>query len=296
MDTSTGSARSAGFKVTRLSDALGAEISGLDASAIDADTFFAIKDAVLDHQVVRFRDCNLDMHGQVRIARLFGALELTPESTRKDGMIWFDEYPEMLVISNVEENGKQLGELGNAELNWHTDMAFDEVPPSLSYLRAIEVPPVGGDTWFANMYMAYDNLSPGLRRRVEHLELKHQHTHNGRGIPRYGYEHLSADDVTALPGPIHPIVRTHPETRKKTIYLGRRFAAYIVGLTVEDSEALLNELWAEAIKPEYCWAQQWKVGDMIIWDNRCVMHRRDGFPNESRRLMHRLVSVGSKPI
>lgn len=288
--------RQPGLATQPLSDALGFEVTGLDLDALDADTFFAIKDALLDHLVVRIRASNLDLERQVRFARYFGALAMSPESTRRDGAVAFQQFPEVLVVSNIEEQGKPKGELGNFELQWHTDLAFEEVPPSYSFLHAVEVPETGGNTWFCNMYMAYENLSPALRKRVEGLQLKHQNTHSGRGTPRYGFEHISADDVVGLPGPIHPIVRTHPETRRKTIYLGRRFGGYIMGLPVAESEALLDELWAESTRPAHVWSQSWQPGDMVIWDNRCAMHRRDTFPASSRRLMHRVMAVGSKPI
>ena len=281
--------------VVPLSPAIGADVVGLDLENLTAEAFLAMRQALLDHCVIRLRGYDIDDAKQVEIARMFGA-PVKSSVARAKGTVSFEEFPELFVISNVKENGVAIGELGDGELNWHTDLAFDEVPPSLSMLRALEVPASGGNTGFANMYKAYDGLPPRLKQRIAGLRLKHQRSHDAQGKPRIGYEHLSADDVRELPGPIHPIVRTHPDSLRKALYLGRRFGGYVMGLSVADSEALLDELWHYGTLPENHWHQQWQVGDMMVWDNRCAMHRRDPFPGTERRRMHRIVVMGSKPI
>ncbi|HMR33043.1 MAG TPA: TauD/TfdA family dioxygenase [Geminicoccaceae bacterium] len=278
-----------------LSPAIGADVVGLDLDNLTAEAFLAMRQALLDHCVIRLRGYDIDDAKQVEIARMFGA-PVKSSVARAKGTVSFEEFPELFVISNVKENGVAIGELGDGELNWHTDLAFDEVPPSLSMLRALEVPASGGNTGFANMYKAYDGLSPRLKQRIAGLKIKHQYSHDAQGKPRLNYEHVSAADVRELPGPIHPIVRTHPDSLRKALYLGRRFGGYVMGLPVADSEALLDELWHWGTLPENHWHQQWQVGDMMVWDNRCTMHRRDPFPGTERRRMHRIVVMGSKPI
>ncbi len=278
-----------------LSPAIGADVVGLDLENLSAEAFLAMRQALLDHCVIRLRGYAIDDAKQVEIARMFGA-PVKSSVARAKGTVSFEEFPELFVISNVKEKGVAIGELGDGELNWHTDLAFDEVPPSLSMLRALEVPASGGNTGFANMFKAYDGLPPRLKQRIQGLKIKHQRSHDAQGEPRIGYENLSADDVRELPGPIHPIVRTHPDSLRKALYLGRRFGGYVMGLSIADSEALLDELWHYGTLPENNWHQEWQVGDMMIWDNRCAMHRRDPFPGTERRRMHRIVVMGSKPI
>jgi taurine dioxygenase len=155
------------------------------------------------------------------------------------------------------------------------------------------VPPSGGDTGFANMYLAYDTLPDDLRRRVDGRLCRHDSSRNSAGELRRGCSEVS--DPRAAPGADHPIIRTHPVTGRKALFLGRRRNAYIQGLDLADSEALLDALWDHATRPEVTWYQQWRVGDLILWDNRCVMHRRDEFDPQTRRLMHRTQIKGDRP-
>lgn len=288
------SATQAPPRTATLSPAIGADILDLDLDRLTGATVLALRQALLDHCVVRLRGYAIDDAKQVEIGQLFGALVRSSVARRK-GKIYNEAFPDILVISNIKENGEPQGELGDGELNWHTDQAFEEVPPALSMLRAVEVPSTGGDTGFANMYRAYAGLPQRLKDRIVGLRLKHQESHDAQGKPRFGFEHLPADDVTALPGPIHPIVRTHPDSGRQALYLGRRFGGYVMGLPVPESEALLDELWRYGALPENTWHQQWRVGDLVIWDNRAAMHRRDAFPPHERRRMHRVVTIGSKP-
>jgi taurine dioxygenase len=172
-------------------------------------------------------------------------------------------------------------------------MSYNPEPPSASALFAIEVPPAGGDTGFANMYLAYETLPDELRRQVEGRLCRHDSTYNSAGELRRGFKEVT--DPREAPGADHPIVRTHPVTGRKALFLGRRRNAYIQGLDLNDSERLLDALWAHAIRPELTWYQQWRVGDLVMWDNRCVMHRRDEFDPNSRRLMHRSQIKGNRP-
>jgi taurine dioxygenase len=188
-------------------------------------------------------------------------------------------------VSNVLENGVPIGSLGAGEATWHTDMSYLEVPPKASVLYALEVPAHGGDTYFNNMYAAYESLPQELKRRIEGLKLKHDGTYNSGGYVRQGV--AAVDDPMISPGTYHPLACTHPDTRRRALYLGRRRNAYIGGLTLAESESLLDQLWSYAARSELAWGHKWRPGDLVLWDNRCTMHRRDSFDSASRRVMHR---------
>ena len=273
------------ISVTPITESIGADVVGVDlASLTDAD-FEAIHAAWLAHLVLRFRDQPLD-DGQLQaFSARFGRLEemplgLMPESRRR-------KIPNryVTIISNIEVDGKPIGGLGNAEATWHSDMTYVENPPPASVLLGVEVPDAGGDTWFCSQYGSYDALPDALRRRVEPLRIKHNAAHTSVGSLRPGYEPFA--DPREAPGAVHPIVSTHPETGRKCLYLGRREWAYVEGLSLADSEALLDELWQYVALPEHTWCQRWRVADVVIWDNRCVMHRRSAFDADARRLMKR---------
>lgn len=176
---------------------------------------------------------------------------------------------------------------------WHTDMSYLEVPPKASMLYALETPSAGGNTYFCNMYAAYDSLPDALCRRISSLSLKHDATYNSGGYVRQGL--AAVDDPLASPGVYHPLVVTHPETGRRALYLGRRRNAYVAGLPLSESEALLDELWRHATRDDIAWPHQWQAGDLVLWDNRCTMHRRDAFDPESRRVLHRTQIKGEKP-
>jgi len=197
------------------------------------------------------------------------------------------------VMSNIKVDGKPIGNLGHYEAEWHTDMSYNEKPPIGSLLYSLEVPPAGGDTGFSNMYLAFETLPAELKRAIAGKSCRHDSSRNSVGDLRKGFKDVT--DPREAPGAVHPIVRTHPATRRSALFLGRRRNAYINGLPLAESEDLLNRLWAHAGKPEFAWYQKWSVGDLIMWDNRCAMHRRDAFDPASRRLMHRTQIKGDKP-
>jgi taurine dioxygenase len=155
------------------------------------------------------------------------------------------------------------------------------------------VPDAGGETGFSNMYLALETLPADLRARIQGLQIKHDATHNSGGFLRKGFDRPT--DVSRSPGPSHPAIRTHPETGCDALFLGRRPYSYAHGLSVEDSEALLDRLWAHASRPELAWYHRWSAGDVVIWDNRCTMHRRNAFDNAARRVMHRTQIKGTRP-
>ncbi len=274
------------------SEPIGAQIKGLSlAGGISDAQFAAVNQAWLDHLVLVFRDQVLEERDLIDFSARFGTLDVAPND--KNGPQFIEGYPELLLISNVRENGRLIGGLGNAEAAWHTDMSYNEIPPKGSALYAREIPQSGGDTGFLNMYTAYEALPDALRERVGTLKLKHDSTHNSVSELRLGLE--VPRDVTSSPGAIHPIVRTHPESGRKALFLGRRQFAYIVGLSVDESEDLLDTLWSHCEQPQFGWHHQWCVGDLVLWDNRCVMHRRDSFDPSERRLMVRTQVQGDRP-
>ena len=269
--------------VMPLGGALGAEIPGIDLRAIDGEAFAAIHKAWIDREVLLFRGQSLTDEDLIAFSRRFGGLDHAP--IQENGRRFVDGYPEIYVVSNVIENGEAIGSLGSGEAVWHTDMSYLRDPPKASMLYALEIPPSGGDTSFCSMYAAYEALPADLKARVEGLSCKHDGTYNSGGYVRQGV--TPTDDPRESPGTPHPVVCRHPKSGRRGLYLGRRRNAYLMGLPLAESEALLNALWDHVEKPELRWTHQWRVGDLVLWDNRCTMHRRDPFDPGSRRIMHR---------
>jgi len=263
--------------------ALGAEVQGVDLRALDDCAFAAIHRTWLDHQVLLLRDQALADDDLIAVSRRFGDLDEAP--VQETGQRFVEGHPEIYVISNVVQDGVAIGSLGAGEAVWHTDMSYLPNPPKASALYALEVPPSGGDTSFCSMYAAWDALPEPLRRRVDGVRVKHDGTYNSGGYTRQGV--APTDDPRTSPGALHPLVYVHPETGRRALYLGRRRNAYIEGLPLEESNALLDEIWAWATRDAWTWRHQWRVGDFVLWDNRCTMHRRDSFDPATRRVMHR---------
>jgi taurine dioxygenase len=282
----------AALDVTPTSGGVGAEVKDLDLRRIDAATFAAIDRAWVEHQVLLFRGQSLTDDGLIAFSRRFGGLDWAP--VQENGRRFVEGKPEIYVVSNVIENGVAIGSLGAGEAVWHTDMSYLDDPPKASMLYALEVPAAGGDTSFCNMYTAYETLPPELKHRAETLKIKHDGTYNSGGYVRLGV--TPTDDPRASPGAVHPLVCRHPESGRRCLYLGRRRNAYLMGRELAESEALLDALWEHATKPEFAWTHHWRVGDLVMWDNRCTMHRRDPFDPASRRIMHRTQIKGdSRP-
>jgi taurine dioxygenase len=292
-DTRDSTSGSGGFlRVRPTGAALGAEVHGIDLRALDAEVFTAIHQAWLDHQVLLFRDQVLSDDDLVAFSRRFGELDEAP--VQETGRRFVEGHPEIYVVSNVLQDGVAIGSLGAGEAVWHTDMSYLPSPPKASVLYALEVPPSGGDTSFCSMYAAWDTLPEALRRRVGGARVKHDGTYNSGGYTRQGV--TPTDDPRTSPGTLHPLVYVHPETGRSGLYLGRRRNAYIEGMSLEESGALLDEIWASATRAALTWQHQWRVGDLVLWDNRCTMHRRDAFDPAARRVMHRTqIRAGGTP-
>jgi taurine dioxygenase len=276
--------------VRPLSAAIGAEVAGVDLARLDEPTFEAIREAWHAHAVLLFRDQRLGDAELIAFSRRFGALDHAP--VNENGKTFVQGHPELYVVSNaLGPDGVPIGSLGAGEAVWHTDMSYLPEPPDASLLYALEVPPAGGDTWVCGMEAALRALPSALLARVRGLSIKHDGTYNSGGYLRQGL--VATDDPVASPGTPHPIVCEHPVTGRPVLYLGRRRNAYVVGLPLAESEALLDALWAHATRPEHTHAHRWRVGDLLMWDNRSTMHRRDPFDPATRRVMHRTQVKGS---
>jgi taurine dioxygenase len=273
--------------------ALGAEIRNVELGGLSDRDFNEIHRAWLDHLVIRLRGQRLAVDDLIAFSRRFGELDWAP--VQETGRRFVEGHPEIYVVSNVIENGVPIGSLGAGEAVWHTDMSYLENPPKASMLYALEIPSAGGDTYFCNMYRAYESLPDALKERALGLTLKHDATYNSGGYVRQGL--AATDDPLSSAGVFHPLVAIHPETGRRALYLGRRRNAYIRGLPLADSEALLDELWSYATRDDIAWSNQWQPGDVVLWDNRCTMHRRDSFDPNSRRIMYRtqIKSASSEP-
>jgi taurine dioxygenase len=270
--------------------AVGAEITGVDLARLSEEEFEQVRQAWHAHSALLFRDQRLTHDDLIAFSRRFGELDEAP--VNENGKKFVDGYPHIYVVSNIPgPDGKPIGSLGAGEAVWHTDMSYLPSPPDASLLYAVEVPPSGGDTWISGMIAACAALPQHLRKAVAGRSIKHDGTYNSGGYLRAGME--DTDDPVHSAGTPHPIICMHPPSQRETLYLGRRRNAYVVGLPLAESEALLDELWAHVSKTEFAYAHQWRVGDVLMWDNRTTLHRRDPFDSSARRLMYRTQIKGT---
>lgn len=277
------------------SQALGAEVRNLDLTApLSAATAEALRQAWAEHLILLIRDQSLTDADLVRFTSLFGECDVSPPNEaahRTPGHV--PQLPEVAVISNVRENGEAIGSLGNRELVWHTDMSYHELPSDGCALYALETANSGGETGYLNMYLACETLPDELRRAIDGKTAIHDFTYTSAGTLRKGFQEV--DDVRKAPGARHPMLRTHPVTGRTALFLGRRTNSYIIGLPIDESEALLDAVWAHATQEAFSYTHRWRPNDLILWDNRCVMHRRNPFDDRERRIMHRTQLKGARP-
>lgn len=273
------------MKVTPITTNFIADIEDVNLATINDTEFEQLYSAWLEYGVLRIRNQDLDDEQLQTFSKRFGPLEEAPFGRMSEEDKAKIKHRYVTTLSNIIADGKPIGGLGNSEATWHSDMTYIETPPPASLLLGIEIPEQGGDTHFANQYAALEALPDDLRKRIETLTVKHNAAHTSVGKLRPGFE--AFDDPREAPGAIHPMIKTHNESGRPALYLGRREWAYIPGLSVTESDALLDELWAYVALEENTWRQKWQPLDLIIWDNRCVMHRRDGFDQNSRRYMRR---------
>ena len=267
---------------------IGAEIRSVDLARTGAAEIENIKKAWYRHDVLVFRRQKLSDDQLLAFSRHFGQLD--PPPNQGAGRKSPAGFPDIYVVSNVrDETGEPIGALGDGDAAWHTDMSYTREPPDASMLYSLEIPAAGGDTYFCSMKAALAAMPRTLVDRIKGLDIKHDGTYDSGGYVRKGM--IASQDPRTSVGTPHPIVIEHPVSGDKALYLGRRLNAYIVGLELEESERLLDQLWSYADAAVY--RHRWALGDLVLWDNRTTMHRRDAFDPASRRVMHRTQIKGS---
>jgi taurine dioxygenase len=271
-----------------LSSAIGAEISGVDLSQpLDNPTFRRIEQAWFDHLIVLLRGQRLDDEQQARFCARFGALVASYNADREVGA---NQHPAVMYVSNIRENGKLIGSLPDGEMHFHSDQCHTEQPAMATMLYAMEIPSKGGDTLFANMYRAYETLPPDLKKKLEGRKAENVYDYQADTLMRRGSKIREGVKHFA-----HPVVRTHPVTKRKALYVNRLMTDHIVGLPAHESEAILDALFDHAEKPEFVYTHHWKPGDLILWDNRCTQHARTDFDASERRKLRRITVRGERP-
>ena len=279
------------FDIRDIDAPVGAEVIGLDLRRpLDAATRAALLDAWHARQVLVFRDQALEPEEQVAFTRQFG----TPGQPRMPSRAAMDNVralpPEVMLVSNIRVGGKPLGLPHDGEMWFHSDMCYVEIPHMATLLHAVELPSVGGETLFADMYAAYDRLRPALRERLEGARALHIHDYKRTDRPD------PDADLGAVRNYAHPVFVTHPATGRKALYVNRLMTARIEGMAPDESEAVLEELFAVAEDPAIVYAHRWRPGDLVMWDNRCSIHARTDFPPHELRLMRRCTVEGGPMI
>lgn len=271
---------------------LGAEVIGLDLTQPLADDDFSrIHRAHLDHHVLVFRDQRITPAQQIAFSRRFGPLQIHVLH-----QFALPAHPEVLIVSNIVESGKPIG-LGDAGHFWHSDLSYKEKPSLGSLLHAQVLPSEGGDTLFANMHLAWDTLPAHLRRAVEGLRAEHTY------LARYAElqsrnpwrPNLSAEQIAQVKPVVHPVVRTHPETGRKALFVSEHFTTRIVDIPENESRALLDELFAHSVRAEHLYRHQWRDHDLVFLDNRSLMHLAAGTPDHLHRKLYRTTIEGDAP-
>jgi len=288
------------FQVVPMAAPLGAEIRGLDLKQLDDATFKALHETWLNHVLVVFRGQSLTAADLVHLVRRFGTPVTSSNLHQRSleeraGNRLYHLPPEVTIVSNVREGDQSIGILGDGEVVWHSDFSFKERPTAARMLVAMEVPPreLGGNTFFLSCYAAYDALPADMKQRISGMTVKQADIIDTAMKLRPGAS-LDAD-IRTVPGPSHPVISTHPETGHNLLFLGRRHGAYVNGCSLEESEALLNQLWAHCTEPRFCYEHRWSVGDVVVWDNRATLHRRDPFDSKSRRVLFAAQVEGHRP-
>jgi taurine dioxygenase len=272
------------FDIEPIGPTIGAEIHGLDLSRqIDQATADALEDALVAHKVIYARDQNITTAQHVAFGRLFGDLEVHP--FRPEG-----EFPEIMVLDNHKDNPVLSTDV------WHSDTTFRECPTKYSILRCLVMPETGGDTLWADMCAAYDGLSETVRTMINGLDATHDFKNFRALFTRSEEDQKRLHEMEALyPNPTHPVVRTHPISGKKALFVNPQFTLRISGLKADESDALLRLLYEQAHVPEYQFRLRWKPGTIVLWDNPSTQHyaANDYYPN--RRTMERVAVLGDRP-
>jgi taurine dioxygenase len=271
---------------------LGAEIIGLDLSRpLKNSDFKSIHQAHLDHHVVVFRDQRITPQQQIDFSRRFGPLQIHVLH-----QFQLPQYPEILIVSNIIENDQPIG-LGDAGHFWHSDLSYKDRPSLGSLLHAQELPAEGGDTLFANMHLAWDTLPQALKSAVEGKQAEHSYLAQYAELQRRSpwRPDLTQAQIDQVKPVAQPIVRTHPETGRKALFVSEHFTTRIIGMPEDESRILLAQLFAHSVKPEHVYRHSWQPHDLVFWDNRSLMHLAAGTPADQRRKMYRTTVEGDTP-
>ncbi len=269
---------------------LGASLTGVDLTTLSVSEIGAmLREQLAEHYVVVARNQTLTEADHARISESLGPMQ-PQERKAENGQAWSPIH----LITNLDAEGKPSTNPYIAEtFLWHTDMSHKETPVSYTLLYALELPPVGGQTQFSDMVAAYDELPAGEQRRLASLRVVHDRRRNYL----MSAEQQAAQSASAFPTVVHPLVRVHPESGRKSLYLGLT-AAQIVGMEATESRQLLDRLMEHSTQERFVYRHSWALGDLVIWDNRCLMHRaaRDYEMEKYRRIMRRSSVIGSRPV
>jgi taurine dioxygenase len=273
------------FAVRPLSPALGAEITGVDLrEPIDAMLKQKLLDTWHEHQVILLRNQMLDEDAQVRFAETFGPPARSTSGRTYKGV----KNPAVMLVSNIREDGKPIGALPDGEMHFHTDQCHQATPAAATMLYAIEIPSKGGNTLFANAYKAYETLPNDIKQRLAGRRALNAYT-TDTTTRSTNYEGANSSYW-------HPAVRTHPATKRKALYVNRLMTREIEGLPREESDALLQMLFDHQEQPRFVYEHEWRLGDILMWDNRCTLHARTDFSAGERRLLRRVTLIGETPV
>ncbi len=279
------------FEINTLSDAVGAEIVGLDlAQPLDDETFGRVHQAHLNHQVLVFRDQEITPEQHIAFSRRFGDL-----SGHVYGQFLLSGHPEILKVSNRKTPEGDFVGLNSAGRRWHSDLSYAEIPSLGSLLYALEIPPSGGDTLFNNMYSAYENLPQMTKDRIAGLKAEFLIGSARKYYTEDERPALTSEQLASVPSVEHPVVRTHPESGRKALYVNPAHTVRILGIDDAEAEDLLTDLTEHSVKPEFVYRHKWRLHDLVFWDNRCCMHIAEPPPKGTNRHMHRTTVVGDRP-
>jgi taurine dioxygenase len=281
-----------GVTVTRLSPALGAEISGVDLTRpLSSNAVGAIKQAWNDNLVLVFRDQAISQDEQLRFASYFGELgtrrKAPPKLARRaEGIL--QDHEKILLVTNIKIDGEAIGAFGDGEFWFHIDSGYTARPYKYTFLFAVELPSEGGNTLFSNMYKAYDAVPDELKRKLTGKRALHIHEYNRDRQASH------AGDISLVPHHYHPVFTTHPDTGRKSLFVDRLMTTSLEGFSDEESAAILGRLYDIGEQREFIYEHVWRPGDFLMWDNRCTIHARTDFPKTERRLLRRCAVEGGE--
>lgn len=274
-----------------VSPSLGAEVFGLDLGTADDATFAAVERAFAEHSVLFFRDQRLSPEQQVALTARLGPVLRVPFIKH------LDEHPDIIAVLK-EADEKRISTFGGT---WHSDFSFLEEPPAATLLYALELPPVGGDTLWASQYLAYEALSDGMRRLIEPLRAVQTGWPHGTKGPAPSVRvsrsvQMVRNDPAADREVVHPVVRVHPVTGRKVLFVNPVYTQRFEGMTAEESKPILEYLYQHCVKPEFTCRLRWSEGTLALWDNRCTLHLAINDYDGHRRLLHRTTVGGERPM